>query len=104
MTTFRNTEYLILVAHDEAGNEQFAHGQVSRVQIAPDGTRFPAPPLDFEHTELGPLLADFNNDLLQQNAALAAQVEPLTQQVSELNAQVADLNAQLLAAREGTPE
>ena len=103
-TTFRNTEYLILVNHDEEGNEQFAHGQVSRVQVAQDGvTVFPASPIDFEHATLGNLLADFNEDLMRENAMLKARLSKDSaerqQQIDTLNADIAALTTQLQTAQ-----
>lgn len=99
MSTFRNTEYLVLVD----ANGEFQSGQVKRVQLAPDGTPFPAPPLDFEQAELGDLFDGFNAVILRENTALKAQVANLTTAhaatVDSMQSQINSLQTQLAAAQ-----
>lgn len=75
MTTFRNTEYLVLVD----ANGDFVSGQVKRVQISDQGAAFPAEPLNFEQADLSGLFDGFNLVVLQENTALKAQVTQLTE-------------------------
>ncbi len=96
--TFRNTEYLVLVD----ANGDFVSGQVKRVQLAPDGTPFPAPPIDFEQADLTGLLEQFNIVVLRENTALKAQAAQLTQvhatTVESLQSQINQLNSNHSAA------
>lgn len=98
MATFRNTEYLVLVD----ANGDFKSGQVKRVQLAPDGTPFPAPPIDFEQADLTGLLEQFNAVVLRENAALKAEVTHVTQlnstTVGQLQSQINQMTTDHQAA------
>lgn len=93
MTTFRITQYIVTVDP----NGDFASGQVNRVQLAPDGTPFPADPISFEEADLGGLLEEFNAAVLRENSTLNAQLTHVTvtnsTTIEQLQSQITSLTA-----------
>jgi len=92
---FRNTQYCLQVNEDGS----FRSGHVERVEVLPSGREVMAQPLDFPQAELGDLLAQFNADLIGEQATLKAAVATLAAVKAELEATNSQLTQSLATSQ-----